>query len=206
MHFHVNCICAAIFCLKYDLKSFSSFLCSLLLKSCGCFSPYNIQSFIPFSCLIVAFPRSFVYKAVSLACWLNSQSRSSLFCCCLLSIIKCTLSSCTFHFFEPVFVISWSSSLTNKFHSFDLFYLPSLSSSRSKFSTFSSFSIRFCSCRFSLLLFFFSSAIRLVLIHSNTVKSCFQAYVFSSPKILYFFSKKKSCNNAVSGLISQSQR
>ena len=73
-----------------------------------------------------------------------------------------------------------------------LFYSPSLSSSRSKFSTFSSFSIRFCSCCFSLLLFFFSSAIRLVLIHSNTVKSCFQAYVLSSPKISYFF-LEKSC-------------
>ena len=73
-----------------------------------------------------------------------------------------------------------------------LFYSPSLSSSRSKFSTFSSFSIRFFSCSFSLVLFGFSSAIRLVLIHSNTVKSCFQAYVFSSQKILYFFSKKKA--------------
>ena len=73
-----------------------------------------------------------------------------------------------------------------------LFYSLSLSSSRSKFSTFSSFSIRFCSCRFSLILFGFSWTIRFVLIHSNTVKSCFQAYVFSSPKILYFFSEKKA--------------
>ena len=104
-----------------------------------------------------------------------------------------TLSSCTYHFFELVFVISWYSFLTNKFHSFDLFYSPSLSSSLSKFSTFSSFSIRFSSCRFSLQLFFFSSAIRLVLIHSNTVNwSCFQSYVFSSTKMLYFFSKKKA--------------
>ena len=31
--------------LSYNLKSFSSFLGSLLLKSCGCFSPYNFQSF-----------------------------------------------------------------------------------------------------------------------------------------------------------------
>ena len=91
-------------------------------------------------------------------------------------------------------------SLPNKFHSFDVFHSPSLSSSRSKISDL--FSICFRSCRFSFLVFFFSSAIRLVFIHSNTVKSCFQAYVLSSPKILYFFSEKKSCN-AVSGLISQ---
>ena len=31
--------------LSYNLKSFSSFLGSLLLKSCGRFSPYNFQSF-----------------------------------------------------------------------------------------------------------------------------------------------------------------
>ena len=55
-----------------------------------------------------------------------------------------------FSFFEPVFVISWSFSLRNEFHSFDLFYLPLLSSSRSKFSTFWSFSIRFCLCRLFL--------------------------------------------------------
>ena len=147
-----------------------------------------------------------------------------------------------FSFFEPVFVISWSFSLRNEFHSFDLFYLPLLSSSRSKFSTFWSFSIRFCLCRLFLsiviqsdeLLFWvkvFSSVVgttllmelslvfswldlqtlakwfsffdllivfnsvllvSLVLIHSNTVKSCFQACVFSSPKILYFFSKRKA--------------
>ena len=136
MHFVFICICVAIFCLTT-----SSLVDSLLLKLCGCFSPYNIQSFGLFTCLIVAF-----------------LSRSSLLCCCLLSIIKCALSSCTFHFFKPVFVISWSSSLTNKFHSFDLFYSPSLSSLRSKFSTFSSFSIRFWSCRFP---FYFSSSLQL---------------------------------------------
>ena len=72
------------------------------------------------------------------------------------------------------------------------FYSPSLSSSRTKFSTFSSFSIRFCSCRFSLVLFGFSSTIRLVLTHSNTVKYCFQVYVFFFPKnIIIIFEKKK---------------
>ena len=40
--------------------------------------------------------------------------------------------------------------------------------------------------------FFFSSAIRLVLMHRKTVKSRFQAYVLSSPKILYFFWRKKA--------------
>ena len=42
-------------------------------------------------------------------------------------------------------------------------------------------------------------------IHSNTLKFCLQAYVFSSQKILYFFSKKIICNT-VSGLISQSNQ
>ena len=84
MHLVFNCICAAIFCL---MLSFSPFLCSLLLMTCGCFLTYNFQSFSLFSCLIVAFPRSFVYKALSPACWLNSaQSRSSLVCSVLLSL------------------------------------------------------------------------------------------------------------------------
>ena len=86
-------------------------------------------------------------------------------------------------------------SLTNKFHSFDS--STCFICRRCKFSTFSSFSIRFC----SLLLLFSYSACSFY--HSNTVKSCF--HVVSSPKILYFFSKIKSCN-AVSDLISQSQR
>ena len=79
MHFVFNCICLRLYfvlsctlslivflrlyILSDDLKSFSPFLCSLLiLKPCGCFSPYNFQSFSPFPCLIVAFPWSFVYK------------------------------------------------------------------------------------------------------------------------------------------------
>ena len=95
-----------------------------------------------------------------------------------------------FSFLQTSFCNLLIFSLTNKFHSFDS--STCFICRRCKFSTFSSFSIRFCSCRFSLLLFFFSSAIRLVLTHSNTVKSCFQAYVFSSPKMLYFFSKKKA--------------
>ena len=71
-------------------------------------------------------------------------------------------------------------------------FTVALASSHSKFSTFSSFSIRFCSCRFSLVLCGFSSAIRLLLIHSNTVKSCFQAYVFFFPKnIIFLFEKKE---------------
>ena len=71
--------------LSYDLKSFSLFLCSLLFKSYGCFSPWNVQSFSPFSCLIITFPWSL--ESLALACWQNSHSRSSLFCCCLLSAI-----------------------------------------------------------------------------------------------------------------------
>ena len=42
-------------------------------------------------------------------------------------------------------------------------------------------------------------------IHNNTVKSCFQGYVLSSPKILYFFLEKKA-GNTVSGLFSQSNQ
>ena len=100
MHFVFICICPAIFCVMTSSPSARS--SAALLKLCDCFSPYNSQSFSPFWCLSVAFLRSIVY-----ICY--SQSHSSLFCCCLLSIIKCTLSSCTFHFFKPVFVISWSS-------------------------------------------------------------------------------------------------
>ena len=79
-----------------------------------------------------------------------------------------------------------------------LFYSPSLSSSSRIFrSRFSSFPIRFRLCRFSLLLFFyFSSSLQLFglfFIHNNTVKSCFQGYVLSSPKILSFFLEKQSC-------------
>ena len=42
--------------------------------------------------------------------------------------------------------------------------------------------------------FYFSSSLQLFglfFIHSNTVKSCFQGYVLSSPKILYFFLGKR---------------
>ena len=192
LSYHAFCLYLYLcrYILSYDLKSFSSFVDSLLLKPSCCFSLYNIQSFSPFSCLIVAFLQSCVTKAMSLACQLNSQSRSSLFCCCLLSIIKCTLSSCTFHFFKPVFLISWSSSLTNKFHSFDLFYSPSLSSSRSKFSTFIVFnSVLLVSlfCHYSSSLQLFGLLLSIVTQWSLVFKFTF----FLPPKILYFFSKKK---------------
>ena len=86
-------------------------------------------------------------------------------------------------------------SLTNKFPSFDS--STCFIRRRCKF--------QFC---FALVafLFYYSSSLQLFglfFIHSNTVKSCY--HVVSSQKILYFFSKKKSCN-AVSGLISQAQR
>ena len=78
--------------------------------------------------------------------------------------------------------------------SLPLFHSPSLScSSRIFRSSFSSFSIRLRSCRASLLLFFLSSYLllfSLFYIHSNTVQFRLQAYVLSSPKIFYFFSKK----------------
>ena len=82
-----------------------------------------------------------------------------------------------------------------------LFYSPSLSSSSRIFqSSFSSFPIRFRLCRFSLLLFFTSLQLFvLFFIHNNTMKSCFQGYVLSSPKILYFYLEKKAVNT-VSGL------
>ena len=92
-------------------------------------------------------------------------------------------------------------SLTNKFHSFDS--STCFICRRCKFSTFSSFQFGFARVPFP---FYYSSSLQLFglfFIHSNTVKSCF--HVVSSPKILYFFSKIKSCN-AVSDLISQSQR
>ena len=50
--------------------------------------------------------------------------------------------------------------------------------------------------------FYFSSSLELFslfFIHNNTVKSCFQGYVLSSPKTLYFFLEKKAVNT-VSGL------
>ena len=56
--------------------------------------------------------------------------------------------------------------------------------------------------------FYFSSSLELFglfFIHNNTVKSCFQGYVLSSPKILYFFLEKKAVNT-VSGLFSQSDQ
>ena len=76
-----------------------------------------------------------------------------------------------------------------------LFYSPSLSSSsRIVRSSISPFPIRFHLCRFSLLLFFTSLQLfGLFFIHNNTAKSCFQGYVLSSRKILYFFLEKKNC-------------
>ena len=67
------CICAAIFCL---LASSPSARSSAVSYSGGeaFFCPYNIQLFSPFSCLSVAFLRSFqlVSKAVDLLIVFNS--------------------------------------------------------------------------------------------------------------------------------------
>ena len=133
---------------------------------------------------------------------MNSQSRSSLFCCCLLSIIKCTLSSCTFHFFKPVFVIPWSTLWQTNF-------IPSTVRPVS-FAVAVNFRPSHSFNQFGFALdafpFYYSSSLQLFglfFIHSNAVNSCF--HVVSSPKILYFFLKKKSCN-PFSDLISQAQR
>ena len=86
-------------------------------------------------------------------------------------------------------------SLTNKFHSFDSLtcFIRRCShphvvnfrpSHRSQFG--------FSRVAFP---FYYSSSLQLLglfFIHSNTEKSCFQAYILSSPKILYFFTKKKA--------------
>ena len=131
-----------------------------------------------------------------------SVSFFSIFCC-LASIIKCTLSSRTFHFFEPVFVISWSSPSQTNFIPSTCFICHRSHPRVVNFRYSHRFQFGFARVAFP---FYYSSSLQLFglfFIHSNTVKSSFQAYVFSSPKILYFFSKKRSCN-AVSGLISQS--
>ena len=197
LSYHALCLYLCRYILSYDLKSFSSFVGSLLLKPCGCFSSYIIQSFSPFSCLSVAFLRSFVYKPVSLA----TELSFSLFSILSLPSLhnKVYTLFLYFSFLQTGFSNLLIFSLTNKFHSF---YSSTCFIRRSCKFSISSFSIRFCSCRFSLLLFFFPPAIRLVL---NTVKSCLQAYVLSSQKYYISFRKKKSCN-AVLCLISQSQR
>ena len=122
-------MCSCI--LSYNLKSF---LGSVLLKSCGCFSPYKFQSF----------SRCFIRR--------RSHLRVEFF----------DLASHRFQFgFAcPAFPFYFSSSL----QLFGLFF-----------------------------------------IHNNTVKSCFQGYVLSSPKILYFFLEKKALKT-VSGLFSQSNQ
>ena len=80
----------------------------------------------------------------------------------LLYIVQCTPTLFLyFSFLQTGFSNLLIFSLTNKFQSF-------VSSTcfirrRCKFSTFSTFSIRFCTCRFCRLLFFFSSAILVVL-------------------------------------------
>ena len=117
--------------LSYDLKSF---LGSVLLMSCGCFSPYNFQSFSH--------------------CFIRRRSHPRV------------------EFFD-------------------------LASHRFQFGF---------AC--AALPFYFSSSLQLFglfFIHNNTVKSCFQGYVVSSPKILYFFLEKKAVNT-VSGLFSQSNQ
>ena len=80
-------------------------------------------------------------------------------------------------------------SLTNKFHSFD----SSTCFIRRRCRNFRPshrFQFGFARVAFP---FYYSSSLQLFglfFIHSNTVKSCFQAYVLSSQKRLYFFSKK----------------
>ena len=163
--------------MSYDLKSFSSFVGSLLLKQCGCLSPYNIQS----EALSIKLSPLHGNWTLSLALL--------YFVAGLLSIKKCTLSSCTFHFFKPVFVISWSSLWQTNF-------IPSTVRPVSfavavNFRLSHRFQFGFARVAFP---FYYSSSLQLFglfFIHSNTVKSCFQAYVLSSPKILYFSSKKK---------------
>ena len=85
MHFLLNYICPAIHIYCF-IKSFSHSSAAFYSSCSSVFrSTIYLQSFNPFLCLIVAFPSSFAYKALSFACWLNSQSRSSLYCSsCLL--------------------------------------------------------------------------------------------------------------------------
>ena len=111
--------------LSYDVKSFSSFLSSLLLKSCGCFSPHNFQSF----------SHCFLFR-----CFIRRHSHPRV------EYLDLASHSFQFGFARATFPI----------YSFSL----------QEFA------------------FFFT--------HSNTVKSCVQAYVLQyPPKILYFFSKKE---------------
>ena len=107
-------------------------------------------------------------------------------------MIKCTLSSITFHLFKPLFVIPWSSLWQTNFipstvppvsFAVTVNFRPSHSFNQFGFSLVSIFPSTI------LLLFSYSAC---SFCHSNTVKSCFQ--VVCSPKIPYFFSKKKSCN------------
>ena len=126
-------MCSCI--LSYNLKSF---LGSVLLKACGCFSLYNFQSFS--------------------RCFIRRRSHPRV----------------------------------------EFFDLAShVASHRFQFS--------FACAAFPL---YFSSSLQLFglfFINNNTVKSCFQGYVLSSPKILYFFLGKKAVNT-ISGLFSQSNQ
>ena len=80
-----------------------------------------------------------------------------------------------------------------------LFYSPSLSSSSRIFNLASHrFQFGFACAAFP---FYFSSSLQLFgsfFIHNNTVKSCFQGNVLSSPKILYFFTVSGLFRNQIS--------
>ena len=81
-------------------------------------------------------------------------------------------------------------SLNNKFPSLPLFRSPSLSFSRSNFRPSLRSQFGFALAAFPFYSSSFLQLFGLFFIHSNTVKSCFQAYVLFSQNRLYFFSKK----------------
>ena len=181
-----------LYILSYDLRYFSSFLGSLLLKPCGCFSPYNIESFCPFPCLIVAFLGSFVHKACPLHA-LNELSFSLISILLLSSIHNIIVFTLFlyFSFLRTGFCNLLIFSLTNKFPSLPLFHQsPSLSFSRGNFRPSHRFQSVFSHAAFP---FYYSSLFLfdLIFIHGNTVKSCLQLTFFLPPKDCISFREVK---------------
>ena len=132
-------ICLYLYWCRYilscDLKSFSTFFGSLLLKQCGCFS-------------------------------------------------------CTFHFFKPVFVISWSSLWQTNFVPWAV--RPVSFAVAVNFRTshrFQSFFARLAFTFYYILLLFIYSAYSLSIVIQWSI--VFKLTYFLPPKILYFFPKKK---------------